>query len=97
MTTTETFSLILALLTALAAGLIGAFALFLYVGKQQATESPEYSPELTIAPPPGLELVEPRGPRQVRVKLRGPAIVDGIAAPPVTQAFPSFCTARWSR
>lgn len=53
--------------------LIGAFALFLYVGKQQATESPEYSPELAIAPPPGLELVEPKGPRQVRVKLRGPA------------------------
>jgi YbbR domain-containing protein len=53
--------------------LAGAFALFLYVGKQQATESPEYSPELSLTPPPGLEVVEPRGPRQVRVKLRGPA------------------------
>jgi YbbR domain-containing protein len=53
--------------------LVGAFALFLYVGKQQATESPEYSPELSLTPPPGLEVVEPRFPRQVRVKLRGPA------------------------
>jgi YbbR domain-containing protein len=53
--------------------LIGAFALFLYVGKQQATESPEYSTELVLTPPPGLEVVEPKAPRQVRVKLRGPA------------------------
>lgn len=50
-----------------------AFALFLYVGKQQATESPEYAVELSLTPPPGLEVVEPKGPRQVRVKLRGPA------------------------
>jgi YbbR domain-containing protein len=53
--------------------LAGAIALFYYVQKQQATESPEYFLPLELAPPPGLTVVEPSSPRQVRVKLAGPA------------------------
>jgi YbbR domain-containing protein len=50
-----------------------AFALFLYVRKQQSMESPEIYLPLELAPPPGLQVVEPASPRQVRVRLRGPA------------------------
>jgi YbbR domain-containing protein len=50
-----------------------AFALFLYVRKQQTTESPEYLLPLVLHPPPGLQIVEPSAPRQVRLRLRGPA------------------------
>jgi YbbR domain-containing protein len=53
--------------------LLGAFALFLYVRKQQASESPDFFLPLELSPPPGLTVVEPTAPRQVRVKLRGPA------------------------
>jgi YbbR domain-containing protein len=49
-----------------------AFALFSYVRKQQSMESPEIYLPLEIAPPPGLQVVEPASPRQVRVRLRGP-------------------------
>jgi YbbR domain-containing protein len=50
-----------------------AFALFLYVSKQQSTETPELLLPLELSPPPGLQVVEPASPRQVRVRLRGPA------------------------
>lgn len=53
-----------------------AFALFLYVRKQQSLETPEMHLPLELAPPPGLQVVEPASPRQVRVRLRGPS--DGI-------------------
>jgi len=53
--------------------LAGAIALFYYVQKQQATESPWYFLPLELTPPPGLTIVEPSGPRQVRVRLSGPA------------------------
>lgn len=50
-----------------------AFALFLFVRKQQTTESPEFLLPLELSPPPGLQVVEPNAPRQVRLRLRGPA------------------------
>jgi YbbR domain-containing protein len=50
-----------------------AFALFLYVGKQQSMETPEILLPLELTPPPGLQVVEPTSPRQVRVRLSGPA------------------------